>query len=273
MGNVIRDRATNTVCNSTVYLCVVIDVYTTFHGRVRQWLVIGQGFKEVGPKRMPRARNLKPSFFTDEDIGKLKHGARLLFQGLWILADRDGRLRDSPEWIKAHTFPYERAPVDAWLNELQGSGFITRYSIGDKKFIQVRTFSKHQTPHIKEPASTIPALGSAPDSTQCETHSSTYIEMETDSGRGNPQSGRAKFEPPTVEAVAAFCAERKNSVDPQAFVDFYISKGWKVGNQAMKDWQAAVRTWERNSNGKSGNRGSAANHVGPGQRFRAPPSG
>ena len=39
--------------------------------------------------------------------------------------------------------------------------------------------------------------------------------------------------------------ERKNSVDAQRFVDFYASKGWKVGNQPMKDWRAAVRTWER----------------------------
>lgn len=222
---------------------------------------------------MPRARNLKPSFFTDEDIAKLKHGARLLFQGLWILADREGRLRDSPEWIKAHTFPYERAPVEQWLKDLEGSGFIARYAIGEKRFIQVRTFLKHQTPHIKEHESTIPAPGSAPDSTQCKTRSSTYIEVEMESGRGNPQSGRARFEPPTFAEVAAYCTERKNAIDPQAFVDFYTSKGWKVGNQAMKDWQAAVRTWERNNNGKTANRGSGASHVGPGQRFRGPASG
>lgn len=50
---------------------------------------------------------------------------------------------------------------------------------------------------------------------------------------------------PTVVEVSAYCVERANSVDPQAFFDFYESKGWKVGNQTMKDWQAAVRTWER----------------------------
>lgn len=59
-----------------------------------------------------------------------------------------------------------------------------------------------------------------------------------------PPKGR--FVKPTVEEVRAFCRERGNNVDPQAFVDFYTSKGWKVGNQPMIDWHAAVRTWERN---------------------------
>lgn len=56
------------------------------------------------------------------------------------------------------------------------------------------------------------------------------------------------FTPPTVEEVRTYCMERGNLVDPEQFVDFYTSKGWKVGNQRMKDWKAAVRTWERNGN-------------------------
>lgn len=52
------------------------------------------------------------------------------------------------------------------------------------------------------------------------------------------------FSKPTLEQVRDYCVERKNTLNPQAFVDFYDSKGWKVGNQAMKDWKAAVRTWE-----------------------------
>ncbi len=53
-----------------------------------------------------------------------------------------------------------------------------------------------------------------------------------------------RFAPPSVEEVASYCRERKNGVDAQRFVDFYASKGWKVGNNPMKDWKAAVRTWE-----------------------------
>lgn len=54
-----------------------------------------------------------------------------------------------------------------------------------------------------------------------------------------------RFTPPSVDDVRAYCQERGNRVDAQRFVDFYASKGWRVGNQPMKDWRAAVRTWER----------------------------
>ena len=51
---------------------------------------------------------------------------------------------------------------------------------------------------------------------------------------------------PTVAEVEAYCRERHNHVDPQKFVDYYIANGWRVGRNPMKDWKAAVRTWERN---------------------------
>jgi hypothetical protein len=53
------------------------------------------------------------------------------------------------------------------------------------------------------------------------------------------------FVPPTVDEVREFCSSRNNRVDAEAFVDFYVSKGWMVGKNKMKDWRAAVRTWER----------------------------
>jgi hypothetical protein len=55
-----------------------------------------------------------------------------------------------------------------------------------------------------------------------------------------------KFNAPTVEEVHEYCNERKNKVCADAFIDFYSSKGWLVGKNKMKDWKAAVRTWERN---------------------------
>lgn len=63
-----------------------------------------------------------------------------------------------------------------------------------------------------------------------------------------PQSVAAsntRFKKPTLEEITAYCTERKNNVDPQAFFDFYESVGWRVGNKPMKDWKACVRTWER----------------------------
>ncbi len=63
---------------------------------------------------------------------------------------------------------------------------------------------------------------------------------------------RKRFTPPTVEDVESYCRERGNAVDAQRFVDFYASKGWKVGSSGMKDWRAAVRNWERQDNTKNG---------------------
>jgi len=57
-----------------------------------------------------------------------------------------------------------------------------------------------------------------------------------------------RFIPPTAEQVRDYCKERNNSVNAEQFVDFYTSKGWKVGKETMKDWKAAVRTWEKREN-------------------------
>lgn len=60
----------------------------------------------------------------------------------------------------------------------------------------------------------------------------------------SPSRGK-RFVPPTLEEVTAYCKDRNNGVDPEAFIAFYSSKGWKVGNQSMKDWKSAVITWEK----------------------------
>ena len=61
------------------------------------------------------------------------------------------------------------------------------------------------------------------------------------------------FKEPTIEEVDIYCKERKNTVNPQKFIDFYKSKGWMVGKNKMKDWKACVRTWEGNSFNKIDN--------------------
>ena len=63
--------------------------------------------------------------------------------------------------------------------------------------------------------------------------------------KGVKEKPLTRFTPPTVEEITAYCQERGNSVNAQRFHDFYAAKGWKVGNQPMKDWKAAVRTWEQ----------------------------
>lgn len=71
-----------------------------------------------------------------------------------------------------------------------------------------------------------------------------------------------RFTPPSVDEVAAYCRERGNAVDAQRFVDFYASKGWKVGSSGMKDWRAAVRNWERQDNTKNGGGKNGGNYDG-----------
>jgi hypothetical protein len=71
-----------------------------------------------------------------------------------------------------------------------------------------------------------------------------------------------KFEPPTVEEVRAYCESRKNGIDAEQFVAFYGSKGWRVGNQSMKDWKQAVITWEKRRKESSGNGGNRSDSTG-----------
>ena len=79
----------------------------------------------------------------------------------------------------------------------------------------------------------------------------TYIDTTIDTinannYRENRNDSKKRFAVPSVEEVAAYCRERGNNVDAQRFVDFYASKGWRIGKEPMRDWRACVRTWERN---------------------------
>lgn len=88
-----------------------------------------------------------------------------------------------------------------------------------------------------------------------ECYPEKELELEKDKEL-EKEKKRKRFTPPTVSEVSDYCKERGNSVDPERFVDFYSSKGWKVGREPMKDWKAAVRTWERRdskTSEKSGN--------------------
>jgi hypothetical protein len=108
---------------------------------------------------MARARNIKPGFFANEELVELPFSTRLLFIGLWTIADREGRLEDKPKRIKMNIFPADDIDVNAALDELQASGFLARYEVDGAKFIQVLAFRKHQNPHKDEKASLIPAQG------------------------------------------------------------------------------------------------------------------
>ena len=78
-------------------------------------------------------------------------------------------------------------------------------------------------------------------------------------GKDSTESKAKRFTPPTLEDVTAYCIERANNIDAQHFIDYYTSNGWLVGKNKMKDWKAAVRTWERNGYSSNTSRPSKPN--------------
>ena len=113
-----------------------------------------------------RVRLLHPGFFTNEHLAALPYEARLLYAGLWGLADRDGRLEDRPPRIKIQLFPFDALDVNRLLAQLVDAGFIRRYEVDGWRCIVIPSFARHQKPHLREQASKLPAppqhhLGSA----------------------------------------------------------------------------------------------------------------
>lgn len=108
---------------------------------------------------MARTRNIKPAFFDNEILGSIDPLARLLFIGLWTIADREGRLEDRPRKIKKTLLGYDDVTAEetsGMLQQLADGGFLIRYEVEGERYIQVVNFTKHQNPHMKEKESEIP---------------------------------------------------------------------------------------------------------------------
>lgn len=106
-----------------------------------------------------RKRTLDPNFFLDEYLVTQPFAVRLLFEGLWCLADREGRIEDRPVRIKMKLFPADDLDVDAALDALASGGMVARYEVDGQRVIQVTNFLKHQRPHPKEVPSILPPQG------------------------------------------------------------------------------------------------------------------
>lgn len=113
---------------------------------------------------MARSRNIKPGFFMNDKLAEIDPLGRLLFIGLWTIADREGRLEDRPLRIKAEVLPYDNCDTVELLNQLEKRGFVFRYEVDGTGYIQITNFTKHQNPHYKEVASEIPAPPNHEDS-------------------------------------------------------------------------------------------------------------
>lgn len=107
---------------------------------------------------MARARNIKPGILKNELLGTADPLLTILFAGLWMLADREGRLEDRPLRIRAEVFPYrDGVDVDGLLDWLAANDFIDRYEAEGQKCLAIHKFVDHQRPHQNEPPSVLPA--------------------------------------------------------------------------------------------------------------------
>jgi hypothetical protein len=89
------------------------------------------------------------------------------------------------------------------------------------------------------------SVRTTPDSSASASASSSAL-------KEGMQGEKKKEIPPIIEDVINYCQERNNNVDPQKWLDFYASKGWMIGKNKMKDWKAAVRTWEKPNSNRQG---------------------
>lgn len=169
---------------------------------------------------MARARNIKPGFFTNDELGELDPLARLAFIGMWTVADYKGCFEYRPKRLKAEILPYDDCDIDQLAKDLDKSGFITIYTDGESNYIQINNFEKHQNPHKNERAkgSDIPAFGdpvtypidnkglainrdkngTAPEKNETDPADSLFL--IPDSGFLNPVTCAEQSSPPPVVA-------------------------------------------------------------------------
>lgn len=157
---------------------------------------------------------MKPSIFKNEELAKLGPWHFILFEGLWCMADRKGRLEDRPERIEAEIFPFkfQRVKVDSMLNELANSPqqFILRYTKANQSYIQITNFLDHQYPHLREAESIIPA----PEKHSASTRKAHLNPESLDTKSGVTESPILNPEKtPSAKAVSPFWKELIKHID------------------------------------------------------------
>ena len=213
---------------------------------------------------MARIRTIKPEFFTSEQIVECSTNARLTFIGLWVHSDDGGVHPLSIKRLKMEVWPGDKCTtreVESWMSELIDHGLVLEFkSAQGESYWWVTGWNKHQkidraNPKFPRPfdeGSTI-IRGRIDDRSPPEGKGKEGKGKEGSLMEGNGTAFAdvsAKRNhlsvPPTMEEVADYCRKRGNSVDPSEFIDHYTANGWMVGKTRMKDWQASVRTWEKN---------------------------
>jgi hypothetical protein len=157
-----------------------------------------------------RIRTVKIGFFRNEQLATFSFAHRLLFEGLWLIADKAGRLEDRPRRIKADLFPYDDGvDVDGMLADLAGGSdpFVSRYQVAGKSYIQVCNFDLHQRPHHTEPPSTFPGPNTDTCVSSPLSHGEATDSQPSDSARKGREGkdlgkeGNGEDAPPEADAI------------------------------------------------------------------------
>ena len=211
-------------------------------------------------------RILKESICTSESIDRLSWLEEVTFYRLIVNCDDYGRMDARPPILRARLFPLKTLTdkqVQSAIESLRSAGMIDLYKVDGRSYLQIRQWALHQQIRSKKSKFPAPDANLQSDDITCNQMISDapVIQSESESESARARKRAAPFTPPTPDEVAAYCRERGNAVDAERFCDFYASKGWRIGNQPMKDWRAAVRTWEKRGETQAAQRAAPASQA------------
>jgi hypothetical protein len=195
-------------------------------------------------------RIIKESVCSSETIDQMSWFEECFYHRLWVNCDDYGRMDARPAILKAKLFPLKERmtlkDIESALQRLADIGCVRLYVSDNKPYLYLPSWEVHQ--NIRAKKSKYPEPDSA--CMQMHTDASKCARNPIQSNPNpirDPNTNRAQapaFKPPDLEDVETYCQERGRGVDPQKWYDFYSAKGWMIGKNKMKDWKAAVRTWE-----------------------------
>jgi hypothetical protein len=197
-------------------------------------------------------KRYKHGFTTvNNDIFRSKQLSAKAIGILCLLFSLPDNWEFSVKGIKA-LFPFDgRDSIQKGIMELEEKGFLTREQTRVNGKLAGSVWTVCDSPLTDFPSTEKPSAENPP---QLNTNRIKDLKNK-DISKGSEvpsNTERSKpFAPPTVEEVAAYCVSRQNKIDAVRFVDFYAAKGWYIGKNKMKDWKAAVRTWEHGSKTES----------------------
>lgn len=167
---------------------------------------------------------------------RLSASEKLMFSEITALAGKDGYAYAKNKYF-AELYGVDERTIRRWIAKLTDMKYVSVSMV--KKANGADDF-RRIVPLLDPDKNVLPPgqkCPEPPDKNVPPLHKEEYIK------KNNSYMGR--FTPPTLQEVQVYCMSRHNNVDPEKFIDFYSAKGWMIGKNKMKDWKAAVRTWEK----------------------------